>query len=176
MGRSSAVRQCDTTVWSNFGGGGLLAGILQGLAENYAGRKIVAIAVETDGAASFAAAVKHGYPVEIPAITTFAKSLGAKIVAQGVLDKRAAWGNDLVRPLIVSDKQALDAIVRFANEFRMLAEPACGAALVPVLLGNNSMLKQVMPELGPDSTIIVEVCGGSAVSLDLIQTWLQTIK
>ncbi|KAI8928175.1 tryptophan synthase beta subunit-like PLP-dependent enzyme [Entophlyctis helioformis] len=168
------------------GGGGLLAGILHGAAANYQSkgrRQPIVLGVETDGAASYAAALAHGdgtEPVEIPAITSIAKSLGARKIAQAVLDKRDSYGRNLVRSLVVSDKQAVDALVLFADAFRFLVEPACAAALAPVLLdagsGEQSLLRSVVPELGSDSTIVVEVCGGSAVSLDMVAQWRKTIQ
>ena len=53
-------------------------------------------------------------------------------------------------------------ILEFANDHRILVEPACGAALAAIYS------KKVQFEKGP---VVVEVCGGSGVNLDLLQQW-----
>src|SRR6185437_12144230 len=61
------------------GGGGLLCGVAEGLARH--GLNMVPIvAVETQGAASFAAAMDAGRPVALDRIDTIASSLGARQV------------------------------------------------------------------------------------------------
>ncbi|KAJ3219642.1 hypothetical protein HDU67_000130 [Dinochytrium kinnereticum] len=154
------------------GGGGLLAGILTGLAALPEESRPYLVGVETTGAGSFAAALKEGQglkPVRIAAITSIAKSLGSLEVAQGLLDLRTRYGADKVRSLLVSDRQALDAVVRFANDERMLVEPACGASLA---LGYEpDLLKEALPELGRTSVVVMVVCGGSGVTLQSIEQW-----
>jgi L-serine/L-threonine ammonia-lyase len=60
------------------------------------------IAAETDGAASYYEAVKQGKLITLPAITTIAKTLGAKRVAAEAL----AWSKiHKIVPVLVSDKQ-----------------------------------------------------------------------
>ncbi|KAJ3346478.1 hypothetical protein HDU91_007020 [Kappamyces sp. JEL0680] len=154
------------------GGGGLLCGILTGLLQVGATKTIV-VAVETEGAASFAAAIENNELVTIDRIDTIAKSLGARRVTQGALDLRETYGKDKVRSLVVSDRQAVDATIAFANEHRMLVEPACGASLAAVAIADSGLaaLSRVVPELDPDSRVVVEVCGGFAVTLDSIRQW-----
>ena len=134
---------------------------------------IIVVALETAGAASFAQAVLHDKPVSITVIDTIAKSLGARQVSQGTLDLRERYGKDKVRSLVVSDEQALDALVAFANSHRMLVEPACGAALAPIGIANSgaNILQSLVPELSSESTVVVEVCGGFAVTLEMIEKW-----
>jgi L-serine/L-threonine ammonia-lyase len=71
------------------GGGGLLAGIAEGLHRN-GWDDIPIIAVETEGAASFHQAVKAGHPVQLAEITSIATSLGAKRVCE----KSVQWAKD----------------------------------------------------------------------------------
>ncbi|KAI8853263.1 tryptophan synthase beta subunit-like PLP-dependent enzyme [Chytridium lagenaria] len=137
------------------GGGGLLAGILTGLIHLPEADRPHLVGVETEGAASFAAALKEGgeKPVKIAAITSIAKSL-------------VLWK---VRSSLVTDRHALNAVIRFADDERMLVEPACGAA---VALGyDQGLLKSALPELGSDSIVVVVVCGGSGVTLESIKDW-----
>lgn len=141
------------------GGGGLLAGIVQGLQRN--GRHDVpVIAVETEGAASYAAALVAGKPVTLPAITSIATSLGAKRVCQRAVD--AARTHEIVA-LTVTDAQAVDACVKFADEFRVLVEPACGATLAAL---------DVHPaRFARFERVLVVICGGIGVSLAKLTEW-----
>ncbi len=141
------------------GGGGLLAGIVAGLQRN--GRaNVPVIAVETDGAASYAAALRAGTPVSLPAITSIATTLGAKRVCQRAVD--AAREHEIVS-LIVSDAQAVAACAKFADAYRLLVEPSCGATLAAL---------DVYPEaFARFDRVLVEICGGIGVSLDQLAQW-----
>jgi L-serine/L-threonine ammonia-lyase len=87
-------------------------------------KDVPVIACETDGARSFAEAVKKGELVTIPAVTSIAKTLGAKRVCQEALD----WTKKhKVTSVICSDRQAVDACLKFADDHRCLVEQACGA-------------------------------------------------
>lgn len=135
------------------GGGGLLCGVLEGLHRNGL-THIPVLAVETEGAASFAAALQAGEPVTLAAITSVATSLGARRVAQAAVDWHTR--HDL-RSVVVSDAQAIDACLHFADDARVLVEPACGAALA---LGY-----QALPVLDGFQAPLFIVCGGIGVDL-----------
>ena len=141
------------------GGGGLLCGIAQGLSA--AGWNDVPIlAVETEGTASFAASMQAGQLVTLERTSSIATSLAARTVARQALE----WARR--RPIIscvVTDRQALDACLHFADEHRVLVEPACGASLA-VLRGNTSHLKAKSP-------VVVVVCGGVGVNRQLLDKW-----
>src|SRR5690606_24731168 len=62
------------------GGGGLLIGVCQGL-NAHGWTDVPVIACETDGAASLARSVESGHRVTLAAITSIAKTLGARSVA-----------------------------------------------------------------------------------------------
>lgn len=143
------------------GGGGLLCGVLEGLHRN-ALAQVPVIAVETEGAASLHAAIAAGEPVTLPAITSFATSLGARRVAQQAYDWTTRHD---VRSVLVSDAQAADACLRFADDLRMLVEPACGAALAAVY--------QNLPVLAPFARPLVVVCGGIGVDRAALAGWQQ---
>jgi L-serine/L-threonine ammonia-lyase len=51
----------------------------------------------------------------------------------------------------------------------MLIEPACGASLAP--LYSERLRSKLLEELDTDKVIVVEVCGGSGVSLELLEGW-----
>jgi L-serine/L-threonine ammonia-lyase len=164
-GHATLIDECvadgvefDAVVCS-VGGGGLLAGIVQGLQRN--GRRgVPVIAVETEGAASYAAALAAGQPVALPALTSIATSLGARRVCRRAVD--LAREHEIVS-LTVTDAQAVAACLNFADEFRVLVEPACGATLAAL---------DVHPErFARFERVLVEVCGGIGVSLGKLAEW-----
>lgn len=141
------------------GGGGLLCGVLEGM-HHHGWTDVPVLAVETQGARSLNAAVEAGALVTLPAITTVAKTLGARRVAARAL----AWTREHpVRVATVSDTQALRAIFRFADEQRILVEPSCGAALAAVDEG--------LPALGDARCVLVVVCGGAGATLSAFEGW-----
>lgn len=141
------------------GGGGLFCGVMQGLREvGWHGTRV--IATETEGAASLAAALNAGALVELPAITSIATTLGArKVAAQAFADAREGK----VSSVVVSDRAAVEACLRFADDQRTLVEPACGAALA-VLYGRHAALAQARD-------IAVIVCGGIGVTHAKLTDW-----
>ncbi|CAG0892638.1 unnamed protein product [Darwinula stevensoni] len=148
------------------GGGGLLLGIIEGL-ERVGWSRVPILCMETEGADCFNASVKAGHLVSIPDITSIAKCLGARKPA-GALEKHL--GKKEIISRVVSDKQALTAILRFADEHRMLVEPACGAALAGLYEEASKVA------LSDGKPIVVVLCGGSAVSLQLLQEWRSIVS
>ncbi len=141
------------------GGGGLLCGVLEGM--HRAGwADVPVVAVETEGAASFAAAVQAGRPVTIERPTSLAISLGARQVATAAFE----WTRrHPITPWLVSDRAAVTACLRFADDHRLLVEPACGAALAAVY-------DRAAP-LAAARCVLVVVCGGAGVSLGRLAEW-----
>lgn len=141
------------------GGGGLLCGSAEGL--HTAGWADVPIlAVETEGADSFAQSVRAGRLVTLPRIASVATSLGARTVTAGTL----AWTRrHAITPWVVTDRQAVDACLRFADDHRVLVEPACGAAL--------SVAYNRTPALAGRGPVVIVVCGGAGVTRELLERW-----
>ncbi|QQP95249.1 pyridoxal-phosphate dependent enzyme [Lysobacter enzymogenes] len=136
------------------GGGGLLAGVAEGMRRS--GLDEVPIyAAETEGMASFAAAVDAGRPVELPALSGVATSLGARQVCERAF---ALTRERPVIPLQVSDREAVDACLAFLDDHRTLVEPACGASLA-LLYANR------LPP-GVAGNVLVVVCGGSTATVE----------
>lgn len=136
------------------GGGGLLCGVLEGVtAQGWSETAVVA--VETEGAASFVAAKRAGEPVDIGAIASVATSLGARKVAA----EAVAWlARRPIDDVVVSDAAALEACRRFADDHRLLVEPACGAALAAVYRRPAALQGR--------QRVLVIVCGGAGVTLE----------
>jgi L-serine/L-threonine ammonia-lyase len=145
------------------GGGGLLCGVLEGLHE-VAWTDLPIIAVETEGAASFSASVAAGRLVTLDEIASVATTLGARTVAEEAL----AWTRrHAIQPWTVSDRAAVEGCLRFAEDHRILVEPACGAAL--------SMIYDRALPLQNLKTVMVIVCGGAGVSLSLLKKWAKQV-
>jgi L-serine/L-threonine ammonia-lyase len=154
------------------GGGGLLMGILQGLREtglDAAATRVVA--AETLGADSMASSLEAGAVVTLPGITSVAKSLGAAAPSARVFAEAHELYRDerdrRVLPLRVSDEDAVRACLRFADDHRVLVEPACGAALAAVYGGQAANWL----EKCADGPVVVEVCGGAIVDRGILQAY-----
>ena len=145
------------------GGGGLLAGVMEGLARN-GWADVPVIAVETHGAASLHAAMQARERVTLDAITSIATSLGARQVCEQAF---ALSQTGLVHSVLVSDQDAVAACSRFLDDHRLLVEPACGAALAAVY-GN-------VPALAAFNKVLVIVCGGATATADNLQQWTRLL-
>ncbi len=141
------------------GGGGLLCGLVEGLRRN-GWVDVPVIAVETEGADSLARSVQAGHRVELPAITSLATTLGAKKICAQAFD----WARDHpLRSVVVSDREAVSACLRFLADHRVVVEPACGASLAAVYDG--------APELDDFESVLVVVCGGATTTLGQLEEW-----
>jgi L-serine/L-threonine ammonia-lyase len=141
------------------GGGGLMCGVAEGLTRHGLDETAI-VAVETEGAASFARAVEAGAPVTLDRIETIASSLGARRVADAAFE----WSQRRrILSVVVSDADAVRACHRFADDHLALVEPACGAAL-SVAYDNH-------PALATFGRVAVIACGGVVVSLEKLVAW-----
>lgn len=159
---ASAGLKPDAVVLS-VGGGGLLAGVAEGLQRN-GWDDVALVAVETEGAASLAAAVAAREHVALPAVSSIATSLAARQVCA------QAYAISQTRPLhsvVVSDKAAVDACQRFIDDQRLVVEPACGAALAAVY--------GKVPQLAPYRNVLVIVCGGVTATTQQLDHWTATL-
>jgi L-serine/L-threonine ammonia-lyase len=146
------------------GGGGLLCGVMEGLHRNDWG-DVPVIAVETQGADSFAQSVSAGYRVTLPAIKSLATSLGARQVCEQAFN----WTRQHpIHSVVVSDQAAVSACMRFIDDQRVVVEPACGAALACVY--------EHIPEVEPFISVLVIVCGGVTTSIEQLRQWANTSR
>ena len=130
------------------GGGGLLCGAVEGM-QRVGWLDVPVLAMETEGADSFAAARAAGKAVRLPAITSIASSLGARQVC----DQALVWADEHpVISQVVSDAAALGACERLLRDHRLLVEPACGAALAAITESSK--------QLQSAESVLVIVCGG----------------
>ncbi len=149
---------------ASVGGGGLLCGIIQGL-HAVGWTDVPVLAAETEGAASFAASVRAGRLVTLDRITSLATTLGARTVAAQALE----WTrHHPITPWVVSDRSAVEACLRFADDHRVLVEPACGAALA-------AGYERAEPLIGRSAVVFI-VCGGAGVNRELLERWWSQVE
>lgn len=134
------------------GGGGLACGVLEGMHQHEWGN-VPLIAVETKGADAFAQSVKANKLVTLEAITSKATSLGAKRIAQKLMD----WIKiHKIKNIVVTDEEAEQACFNFVREQRILVELSSGASL--------SLVYNDHPVLHDAESLLVIVCGGICLS------------
>jgi L-serine/L-threonine ammonia-lyase len=160
---AAQMRARPDAVVVSVGGGGLLCGVLEGMhAAGWA--NVPVVAVETHGAASLSAAMRAGEPVDIGRIDSIATTLGARRVC----DRVVRWTREhAVTSWLVSDRATVDACLRFADDHRIVVEPACGAAL--------AVAYTKAEPLANAKTVLVVACGGAgATPADLLR-WDATL-
>ncbi|KAK5173190.1 catabolic L-serine/threonine dehydratase [Saxophila tyrrhenica] len=142
------------------GGGGLMNGICQGIDSAGLSSRTKVIAMETFGADSLNQAIKKKELVTLPGITSIATSLGARTYGL----------RDMVVSSVASDTAAVEACRRIAEEQRLLVEVACGVCLTPIYDGS---LATLLPNLQPAFNVVVVVCGGSNISLEILAEYVK---
>lgn len=156
------VLQCDSppdAILLAVGGGGLLLGVLEGLAR--AGwRDTRVFAVEPESAAALGPSLQSGRVVELMHPRSVASSLCVKRVAPSLV---AACAGRKVTALTISDDEAMQACVNLAQDHGQLVEPACGAALAPLYADHPALMGM--------RNVVAIVCGGMVVTLEQLAAW-----
>ncbi|KIX05336.1 uncharacterized protein Z518_06208 [Rhinocladiella mackenziei CBS 650.93] len=147
------------------GGGGLFSGIMNGLDRVGWGDEVSVMPVETLGADSLAQSIQKGELVTLSGITSVATSLGAIRVAENAF-QQAQRPN--VTPIILEDAEACAACWRLLDDERFLVEPACGASIA---LAYDGRLRKYLRGFGPESKVVIILCGGSKISLELLNKY-----
>ncbi|KAJ1976903.1 catabolic L-serine/threonine dehydratase [Dimargaris verticillata] len=132
------------------GGGGLLAGVLQGL-DAHQWNQVPAIAVETHGSNAFQSSRVSGQVQTLDACKTLASGLRSKRVTLAAINQSTSHP---VIPFSVSDPMAANACQLFA---------ACGAVLSLIYSG---VIRDVIPNLEPSSNIVVILAGGLDITVE----------
>ncbi|ODQ63094.1 tryptophan synthase beta subunit-like PLP-dependent enzyme [Nadsonia fulvescens var. elongata DSM 6958] len=154
------------------GGGGLYNGLVSGFLGAGGHRKkewkeVPILAVETTGCATLYKSLKAQSLITQQADDyTIALSLATPDITPETLE----YANGLypTHSIIVEDRDAANACIRFAEDHKVLVEPACGTALAAIY---QERLKEIVPKLTPDDTVVVVVCGGSAVDCQTLQEY-----
>lgn len=143
-----------TDVFASIGGGGMAGGVA--IAVKAVKPEIRVWSVETEGADAMSQALAAGHPVELPAITSIAKTLGAPAVEPRTL-KLAQEKIESVT--VVSDREAMDALKFILERLKLLTEPASSCTLAAALRLKN--------RFKPADNIVLILCGGNFSLADL---------
>ena len=143
-----------TDVIASIGGGGMAAGVAIGAKS--IDPSVRAWGVETVGADAMSQAIAAGQPVTLPAITSIAKTLGAPYVSQLTLDLVQKYFESVT---IVTDAEAVEALVFIAERLKVLTEPAASCTLAAA--------ERLRESFTADSNVVLVFCGGNQSIADL---------
>ena len=141
-----------TDVIVSIGGGGLMSGVAGALKARKPTVKIWG--VETVGADAMSQALAAGHPVTLPAITSIAKTLGAPSVSDATF---LAAREHLESVTVVTDAEAVAALVFILERLKLLTEPAASCTLAAA--------EKLKTDLG--SHVVLILCGGNLALSDL---------
>lgn len=161
------------------GGGGLFNGVIEGLQRYWqvyprreGGKNVQVLAVETKGADSLALALRSGHLQSLPAITSLATSLGALCVApQTLKNAQSPPAGIEVKSVVGTDAEAAQGVIRVADELRLQVELACAISVEVAV----KKLREALPDLRPDSRVVVILCGGSNITAEMIADYRQRL-
>jgi threonine dehydratase len=146
-----------TDVILSVGGGGLAGGVGASLKTLKPGVHIWG--TETAGADSMARALSASEVVNLDAVTSIARTLGAPAVSETTLALAQRYLEEVV---VVSDEEAIESLFRLLNECKLLTEPAASCTLAAV--------EKLQREFSPESHVVLILCGGN-VAIDNLYQW-----
>lgn len=114
--------------------------------------------VETEGANSMAQALAAGHVVELPAVTSIARTLGAPAVSTTTLALAQKY---LKGVTVVSDIEAVGALKFLLERLKVLTEPAASCTLAAA--------ERLRSTFSPDSHVALILCGGNVALEDLLR-------
>jgi L-serine/L-threonine ammonia-lyase len=158
-------------VLCSVGGGGLYNGLVLGF-RSADWNDIPIIAVETEGCEALNLSLKNGgEQVFIEKPNTIASSLSTATVTKETIDY--ALNVQPTYSTVVTDAEAAESCIRFAEDHKLLVEAACGAALAPLY---SRRINNILPDLNENSVVVVIVCGGTSVNWDILRTYADTFN
>jgi threonine dehydratase len=143
-----------TTIFVSIGGGGLIAGVATAVRAARPDARIVG--VETNGADAMSRALAAGRPVEMPAITSIARTLGAPKVSDFTLDAVRRLVDEVV---VVEDAEAVAAELLLLERLKVLTEPAAACCLAAA--------ERQRERFRPGDHVVLLMCGGNVSATDL---------
>lgn len=143
-----------TDIILSIGGGGLASGVATAVKSKKP--EVRMWAVETEGADAMTKAIAAGHPVELPAITSIAKTLGAPAVSESTL---AATQKYFESVTVVPDSEAVRSLVFIAERLKVITEPAASCTLAAA--------ERLTTNFNSDSQLVLIFCGGNLSIKDL---------
>ena len=145
-----------TDIVVSIGGGGLAGGVAAAVKALKPGVNIWG--VETKGAESMAVSLDADRILELPNITSIAKTLGAPKVGELNFSLAKKYLSGVT---VVSDEEAVDELLFLLDRSKVLTEPATSCTLAAAeRLKNN---------FGQSSHVVLILCGGNIGLRDLFQ-------
>lgn len=143
-----------TDVIASIGGGGFIGGVATAIKSL---KPLVRIwGVETEGADAMAKALAAGRVVELPAITSIARTLGAPAVSERTLALAQAY---LEGVTVIPDSEAVDALIFLLERLKVVTEPAASCTLAAA--------DRLAPQFSKGSHVVLVLCGGNIAAADL---------
>ncbi|HEY2865769.1 MAG TPA: threonine/serine dehydratase [Pyrinomonadaceae bacterium] len=143
-----------TDIVVSIGGGGLAGGVATAVKSVNSSVRIWG--VETEGADAMYQAIEAGHPVRLDAITSIAKTLGAPAVSERTLKIAQKL---LESVTVVSDAEAVEALVYIAERLKVLTEPAASCTLAAA--------DRLKGSFTPESKVVLIFCGGNQSVTDV---------
>ena len=112
--------------------------------------------VETVGADAMSRALAAGHVVQMPAITSIAKTLGAPSVSEKTLELALQY---LESVTVVPDSEALSAMQFLLERAKVLTEPAASCTLAAA--------DSLRSHFTPRSKVVLVLCGGNVAVKDV---------
>jgi threonine dehydratase len=143
-----------THLYVSVGGGGLLTGV----ATAVRGLKpaVEVVGVETEGADAMARSLAAGEPIELPAITSVARTLGAPKVSEFTLGAVRRLAREVV---VVPDAEAVAEVVWLLERAKVLTEPAAACCVAAALRHRERFRRE--------DHVVLLLCGGNVSVADV---------
>ena len=143
-----------TDVVVSIGGGGFIGGVATAVKSLQPRARMWG--VETEGADAMSKALAQGKPVQLSAITSIARTLGAPSVSARTL---ALAQKHLESVTVVPDSEAVGALRFLLERAKVLTEPAASCTLAAA--------DRLRDRFRPDSRVVLVLCGGNTGVDDL---------
>jgi threonine dehydratase len=150
-------------VYVSIGGGGLISGVATAL--RTLKPEVRVIGVETHGADAMARSLAVGELIELPAITSIARTLGAPKVSDFTLNHV----RELVEEVkVVDDAATVRALFLALERTKQLIEPAAACCLAAA--------EEQRGQFRRDESIVLLFCGGNVSGEDLAAYWQRFMR
>ena len=143
-----------TDVIASIGGGGFIGGVATAVKSLKPGARMWG--VETEGADAMSQALAQGRPVQLSAITSIARTLGAPSVSETTLKIAQKY---LESVTLVPDSEAVRALRFLLERAKVLTEPAASCTLAAA--------DRLRDRFKPNSRVVLVLCGGNTGVDDL---------
>ena len=143
-----------TDVVVSIGGGGFIGGVATAVKTLKPGARVWG--VETEGADAMSKALAEGHPVQLEAITSIARTLGAPSVSDRTLLLAQKY---LESVTVVPDSEAISALRLLLERAKVLTEPAASCTWAAA--------ERLRTHFSTVSHVVLVLCGGNMAVDDL---------